>query len=374
MFGVEYGAFGVFWSALYFGVGALAGAQQEFARMTRSLDPNPTALPASVGAERIPRAIGAASVASVLVSAVSTVALAFTALRGEPFEHAVAIGVGFAFFGLYAVLLGMQYGARRWRTVAIATVADPLLRIALITVVVEAGGALTGAIWAAVAPFPVLAAVLLAVSLRDRSLILDKAAIPAARAAAVVVAGGVASSFIINGVPMLFALVAPGEDPAVVSRYVFAFILIRAPLVVGALALQSFLIVHLRDHSRPNRMIGMLVLAIVAVTGLGALLLAVVGEPIVRAVGGAIGVPTTLVLVGIAVASGATSALIVVGCWALARERRRFYAAGWWAAALSLIILAAVLPGDVETRITVASAIAPVVGVVAVLAGLRARA
>lgn len=374
LLGIDYGAFGVFWSALYFGVGALAGAQQEFARMTRSADPGPAAVIDSEQRGRLLRAIGVAAVASVLVSAVSTVAFALIALRADPFEDAVAIGVGFSFFGLYAVLLGMQYGARHWRTVAIATVADPLLRIALIAGVVEAGGGLTGAIWATVAPFPILAAVLLAVSLRDRSLFLERAAIPAVRAAAVVVAGGVASSFIINGVPMLFSLVAPSEDTVVVSRYVFAFILVRAPLVVGALALQSFLIVHLRDHSRPGRLTGMLVLAIVALTGLGALLLAVVGEPIIGAVGGAVGVPATPVLVGIAVASGATSALIVVGCWALARERRRSYAAGWWAAALSLIVLAAVLQGDAETRITVASAVAPVIGTGVVLAGLRARA
>lgn len=373
LLGIDYGPFGVFWSALYFGVGALAGAQQEFARMARSVGPEPAAGIDPERRGRLFRALGAAVVASVLVSAVAAVALALTALRADPLEHAVAIGVGFTFFGLYAVLLGLQYGARRWRTVAIATVADPLLRIAFITGVLGAGGGLTGAIWASVAPFPILAAVLLVVSLCDRALTLEKAAIPAVQAAAVVVAGGVASSFLINGVPMLFALVAPSEDPAVVSRYVFAFILVRAPLVVGALAMQSFLIVHLRDNDRPGRLTGMLVLAIVVVTGAGALLLAVAGEPIIRAVGGSVGVPPTVVLVGIAIASGTTATLIVVACWALSLERRRAYAAGWWVAALTLLFLAAVLPGEAEMRITIASAAAPVIGAVAVLVGMRAR-
>jgi hypothetical protein len=373
LLGVDYGAFGVFWSALYFGVGALAGAQQEFARMTRSRDPESGSATDGSPAHRLRRSIGASAVASLLLSGAATVILVLTALRADRLQHAVAIAVGFAFFGFYAVLLGMQYGARRWKLVASMTVADPLLRLLLIVVVVGAGGGLSGAVWAAVAPFPILAFILLAVVLRDDSLLLEKNALAAVRAAGIVVAGGVAASLLINGVPLLFALVAPSEDPAVVSRYVFAFILVRAPLVVGALALQSFLIVHMRDHSRPARFSGMLVLAVVGATGLGSLLLILVGEPIIRTIGGGIGVPSPAVLVGIAAASGATSAMIIIGCLALALEQRRAYTSSWWAAALSVAMLAAVLPGEAETRITVASALAPVVGVIFLLFGMRWR-
>lgn len=372
LLGLDYGAFGVFWAALYFGVGALAGAQQEFARMTRSRDTELVEPGAPDGRHGIRRAVGAATIASVLLAGGATAVLAFTALRTNPLDHAVAIGVGFAFFGLYAVLLGTQYGARRWRTVAIVTVADPLLRLVLIAGVVGAGGGLSGAVWAAVVPFPILAAVLLIVALRDDSLVLEKAAPAAVRAAAVVVVGGVASSFVINGVPMLLALVAPEASPDVVSRYVFSFILVRAPLVVGALALQSLLIVHLRDHPRPGRFVGMVLLVVVGVTGLVALALMVIGEPVIRSVGGGLGAPAAGVLIGVAIASGTTSALVVIGCWALSQERRRAYSTGWWVAALSMVVLAAAAPTDVESRITLASAIAPVAGMVAVLARMRA--
>lgn len=369
--GVDYGAFGVFWSALYFVVGALAGAQQEFARITRSRRPLAVAHSVARARHQLLKAIGAATVASVFLSGLATPALAATALRAAPPEHALAIAVAFAFFGLNAVLLGMQYGARRWRTVAFATVADPLMRIIFISVAVGAGGGLTGGIWATVLPFPVLTAILLIMTIRDRSLYLEEDAIPAVRAAAVVVAGGVASSFMINGIPMLFALVAPSEDPEVVSRYVFAFILIRAPLVVGALALQSFLIVVLRDHPRAGRLTASLVCAIVPVTALGAISIAAFGEPLVLAVGKVVGAPTQAILVGIVVASGTASALIVVGCWALASERRQAYTAGWWAAAVSIVVLSAVIPGDSELRITVASAAAPVLGMIAMMIGAR---
>lgn len=373
LLGVEYGAFGVFWSALYFGVGALAGAQQEFARMTRRGEAHPAAPDAAAHRQMVRRAVGAAAIGSVLVSTVATTSLALSALSADPLERILAIGVGFAFFGVYAVLLGMQYGARRWATVATATVADPLLRVVLIVVAIEAGGGLTGATWAAVLPFPILAGALLVVCLRDGSLTLEKAALPALRAAAMVVAGGLASSFLINGVPMLFALVAPSEDPAVVARYVFAFILVRAPLVVGALALQSFLVVQLRDHARPGRLVAMVLLAIAVVTGVGAVVLAAVGDPIIRALGGSVGAPDSAVVIGIAIASGTTSGLIVVGCWALARERRQTFAVGWWLAAAAIVTVAAVVPGDAETRVTLASAVAPALGAIAMAIALRAR-
>lgn len=361
LLGADYAVFGVFWSAMYFVIGALAGGQQEFARMTRAS-----------GAQRVELAVSRSlwwfAAASAVIASLASLAALRLVFVDEAASLALALAVGLASYGVYAALLGTQYGARRWWVVATATVADPLIRLVAIVLAVQSGGGLVGAAWAAVVPFPLLVILLVVTVRRTAAIAIDRAPRAAVIAALTVVGGGVAASFLINGVPVLFRIVAPDETPSAVAGYVFAFILVRAPLVVGVLALQSFVIVTLRDHARPRRLAALLVLGTLGAAAVGAAGLSVAGEPLVAAVAGDLPSPSAALLVGIAVASGTTAALVITGCLALAEERRRAYSLGWWGSAIAVIAIALVLPGDAAARITVATIAGPLVGVAVHLA------
>ncbi len=356
LLGADYAVFGVFWSAMYFVIGALAGGQQEFARMTRAS-----------GAQRVELAVSRSlwwfAAASAVIASLASLAALRLVFVDEAASLALALAVGLASYGVYAALLGTQYGARRWWVVATATVADPLIRLVAIVLAVQSGGGLVGAAWAAVVPFPLLVILLVVTVRRTAAIAIDRAPRAAVIAALTVVGGGVAASFLINGVPVLFRIVAPDETPSAVAGYVFAFILVRAPLVVGVLALQSFVIVTLRDHARPRRLAALLVLGTLGAAAVGAAGLSVAGEPLVAAVAGDLPSPSAALLVGIAVASGTTAALVITGRLALAEERRRAYSLGWWGSAIAVIAIALVLPGDAAARITVATIAGPLVGV-----------
>lgn len=361
LLGADYAVFGVFWSAMYFVIGALAGGQQEFARMTRASEAQRVELAVS-------RSLWWFAAASAVIASLASLAALRLVFVDEAASLALALAVGLASYGVYAALLGTQYGARRWWVVATATVADPLIRLVAIVLAVQSGGGLVGAAWAAVVPFPLLVILLVVTVRRTAAIAIDRAPRAAVIAALTVVGGGVAASFLINGVPVLFRIVAPDETPSAVAGYVFAFILVRAPLVVGVLALQSFVIVTLRDHARPRRLAALLVLGTLGAAAVGAAGLSVAGEPLVAAVAGDLPSPSAALLVGIAVASGTTAALVITGCLALAEERRRAYSMGWWGSAIAVIAIALVLPGDAAARITVATIAGPLVGVAVHLA------
>lgn len=366
LLGVDYAVFGVFWSAMYFVVGALAGGQQEFARMTR-------AAPGSRVETAVSRALWWFAAAAIVIASIASLAAARFVFDDQTVSFSVALAVGLASYGVYAALLGTQYGVKRWWLVATVTIADPLVRLIAIVLAVQTGGGIVGAAWAAVLPFPLLAFFLVAALRRTGGISIDRAPRASVIAALTVVGGGVAASFLINGVPVLFQIVAPNETPIAVAGYVFAFILIRAPLVVGVLALQSFLIVTLRDHANPRRLTQLIVAGTLTASVAGAAALAAFGEPFVAAVAGNLPSPSAVLLIGIAIASGTTASLVVTGCLALAEGRRRGYSLGWWGAAIAVIAIAVIVPGDATARITIATIAGPLVGVVVHAAGRSRR-
>lgn len=356
LLGDEYGLFGVFWSALYFGVGALAGAQQAFAGMARFAPDDENTRP------RVCSALLPSLCASLLLALIAAGTLVPVVLERN-MGFGAALVVGLASFGVYAVALGGLYGAKRWGVVAAVTVLDPVLRLAFIAVVGMAGGGVAGAVWAAVLPAPILAVALVLVMTRERSLVLDRSVARAMRSAGVIVAGGVAASFVINGIPVVFAVLSPDGVDEAGGQYVFAFILIRAPLVVTLLAFQSYLVVLFRDSERRGAALALTVLGLALVGLLFTVALWRIGEPVVAFVSGPLGTVSADVLAGIGLAATTTAILVATGAWVISVGASQRYALGWWATALAFVVAVAVTPGDPAARITAASILAPVVGI-----------
>ncbi len=120
-----YLVFSVFWSTLYLFGSAVSGIQQEVTRATHS-----SAEPAG------PTSLRTVAIGAVGILGALTVVVGFALSRGAfsaaPVEMTLWFGVGIIGYLLMSVLAGVLYGLEMWSSIAAMTIADALIRAALV--------------------------------------------------------------------------------------------------------------------------------------------------------------------------------------------------------------------------------------------------
>lgn len=356
-----YGVFAVFWGSLYLAVGALAGIQQELARAS--------APPEGGADDRRRLAVFAllAAAAVAVLGAVVVVLAAGALFRADAGALGTLLVVGATLSAAVAAGTGAVYGLRDWRAVALIIVLDVALRLVGVTLVAVLGGGIVMMAIGTVAPFVVMA-LLVAVLLRTRPARLDVGLSGLARQSVGTVLAGIGIAVLVSGFPLLIG-VAATEPLAEVGAVVYGLTLIRAPLVVGVLALQSYLVVVFRTRHSIARVL-LAAGGVAVLGGLFTLLVLLVGAPIVSALGGADFAVAPASLAGFAAASTATAVIAVTGAAVLARSRHRLYVAGWTIAAVVATVLLFAVPGTISDRVVLALSAGPVVGVLLHLVGV----
>lgn len=362
----DYAIFAVFWAALYLVVGTLSGFQQEMAR-------------AAYPAERTDTRPLLTLIAAVATAAVVVLAVVLGIYRDELFPRegwmlALPLLVGPVVNVSVAGITGVLYGISAWRILAVVIVGDVMLRlIGILTVLLLHGGVVAVA-WVAVAPFGVVAVGLLLVvrpggparfALDSRH---SRLAINIVRT----IGGAIGISVMVSGFPLFIQLFSGSTPQESVGVLIFGLMLTRAPLVVSVLALQSYLVVFLRD--RAGGLAGPLVrlfAALLAAAVVLAVIALAVGSPVVELLAGRAFSIAPVDLAFLVFVSAATGALAVTGAAVLARGLHGAYVAGWTIAAV-LSVAGLALPGVLTTRVIVALAAGPLVGVVVHLLALRA--
>ena len=362
-----YATFAVFWAALYFVVGSVAGIQQETTRASR---PGP-----SRNGHVLSKLIGGVTV----VLAILLVALVAVAERSLFPKEGWALGAPLIVGSLasisVATITGLLYGVRAWRTLAVVIIGDVALRLIGVSLVFLLHGDVVLVAWATVVPWVVVAIGLAVALQRGRHLraSLDVGLGPLAINVAQTIAGGVGISLLVSGFPLFIRLFSAEQDAASVGVLVYALILTRAPLVVSVLALQSYLVVFLRDRAgHLARTVLELLGGLILIGVLLAALAALVGPWLITALAGEGFAVTPLVLALLVLVSMATAGLAVTGSAVLARGLHGWYVAGWTVAAVLSVALLAV-PGDLTTRVIVALAAGPLAGIGVHLTALRRK-
>lgn len=341
----RYAVFAVFWAALYLVVATLAGIQQEVARGT---------LPLGGGApDRVNRARNFGLVSSVVVAAVILVSA--PAWVGFVFPSAqwtlvFPLAVGTASYALVAVLGGTLQGLGRWRATAVLITSDALLRAAAMGIVLLVTDDVVTLAWAAALPFG-LSIVLVWPIVRSR--VVGKAQLDVGYRrltwnVARTVTAAAATGLMVSGFPLVFGIAASGRPAAIVGVIVLAVTLVRAPLVIVAMALQAWLLVRFRDH--PHAAGRLLLGAVGAVLLIGTSLAAlawIVGPSLFGWLFPDEPVPTGGFLAGLVASSALVAALVVTGAALLARSQHHSYTAGWVTGAV-VTVLAMLLPLDPE--------------------------
>lgn len=355
----EYAIFAVFWSFLYLVVGGLGGIQQEVTRAT---------LPATPG---VTHYASRARRFGIIAGVVTAVAVAGSAplwersvFPTEGWSLVWPLAVGAASYVMVAVLAGSLYGVIAWVPLALMITVDALLRLVGLSITVSLTHNIVALAWAVAVPFPLTLLMLwpfIRLSLIGRTQ-LDVGYRSLTWNVARTVIAATATAVMVSGFPLLLGLTSHDEPPAILGMFIVTITLTRAPLIVVALSLQSYLVVHFRDNASTFwgyffRLLGAVLM--------GGAVLAVAGWLFGPAVYHFIfpnklqpDAPFFAILVG---SSALVAALCVTAPAVLARSKHLVYSAGWVAAALATIA-ALLLPLDFASRTITALIVGPIIG------------
>jgi len=361
----DYKVFSIFWSFLYLIVGALFGIQQEVTRGTK---------PVAVGAApEVSRARNFGLVSGLLVAAAIIASAPLwvdSAFPGDGWSMVWPLAVGTSSFVMVAVLCGSLYGIARWTELAMLMIGDSVLRLlAIVGVLVFSSVAgidpdSVALAWAVAIPFP---ATLLILWWFIRNSVVGKTQLDvgyrrlAWNVARTVVAAA-STGLMVSGFPFILGLTSGGVSDELLGLYILCITVTRAPLIVVAMSLQSYLIVHFRDAAAQFWRTFVLLILIVLAAGLVLGALAWTLGPTVFAFlyPGQRG-PDGLFLAVLVLSSALVGALCISAPAVLARSQHFVYTLGWAVAAL-LTVIALVLPLDFEVRVYLAILVGPIAG------------
>jgi O-antigen/teichoic acid export membrane protein len=363
----DYAVFGVFWSAVFFVVAVLFGAQQESTR--------------SVAQRQRPDGRTSLVFFALLVGAAAAVVVVATSPAWQPSSlawHAqlvLAVAAGGIGYAMTGVLSGALAGAARWRSYSAMLVVEGVSRVALVVGLLMLADGVTPLAWAVVGAYP---ATLIAASIMVRrggiSLRVDDSMARLAGNTARTMVAAAAVAALVNGFPLVMSTFARDASESTVGALTLAVMLTRAPLLVPLMALQSLLIKRFSDaDDRLTAQVVRLDIACVAVAAVLAAGAAAVGPAIVEVVFGAEFVLPHHVFGALVLSSGLIGAMSVTSPALIARGAHSANALAWVVAAALSIGVLAVAPGGLYARVSVALLLGPLAGSVVQLALLRGR-
>ena len=362
----EYTTFALFWSFTFLVVAGLSGVQQEITRATHG-----RSHPAVPGAARAGR------FALIAAALVGLVVVATAPLWAEPLfpglgaEMVAPLAVGAAAYTLVAVLAGTLYGVAAWTAVAWCILIDGLTRLLLIGVTLAFTHDPVVLAWAIALPFVVTFTVTwLAVRrpLAGRTR-LDVTWGGLSWNSARTIVASISMGALVSGFPLLLGLTSPGAPEHELGTLILLSTLVRAPLIVVGMAMQSFLVVLFKDRAGFWRLL-ISIEAIVIAAGL-----------VIAALGWWIGplvfeflfpgeaVPSGELIAVLALSSALVGALCVTAPAALARSMHGIYTAGWVVAAVTTV-LCLLVPAGLEQRTILALIVGPACGLLVHVIGL----
>ena len=353
----SYTVFAVFWSFMYLVVGTLGGIQQEVTRGTSRVAKAPA--PRVSKARNFAMYTGIFVFVVILATAPAWVTVVFPA---EGWALVLPLAIGAASYVLVATLAGSLYGLSEWMPLALMLVVDSLMRLIALIVVLQFTSDVVALAWTVAVPFPLT---LLLLWPFIRKSIVGRTELDVGYRALVrnigqtVVAAG-ATGLMVSGFPLLLGLVSRSEPKDLVGLYILSITLTRAPLIVIALSLQSYLVVTFKRPGPGSPLRRLLMLM-----GVAAVVLAIAGWLLGPAVFGFL-FPGQLVPEGsflsiLVLSSAIVGMLCITGPAVLARSRHLVYSGGWVVAALVTIAML-LLPLEFSLRTILALLAGPLAG------------
>ncbi|MFJ3391469.1 hypothetical protein [Leifsonia aquatica] len=352
-----YATFAVFWAALFLLIAALSGIQQETTRAVRTdrSDAPPRAR-ASVFA------VGAGLLVLVLVPL--TAPLWIGAIFGGAWELVWPLAVASASYVPLAVITGTLYARRAWRSIFVVIVVEGLLRLGLIGLVLAFTSAMAPLAWAVAAPTPVAAVVgLIAIRRSGASAAaLDVGYRRLSWNTARTVVAAASMGVLVSGFPALLTATSREASTSELGLVILAATLVRAPLIVVAMAAQSYLIVQFRGAKGSFfRLLWVLEAGVVAAGAVLGALAWLIGPAVFVFLFPGTTPPGGWVLGAFVATAGVLAGMCVSAPALLVLGRHSIVTAGWVLAAGGTI-LALLLPLPLDQRAALALLVGPAAG------------
>ena len=364
----EYTTFAGFWALVFLVVAMLSGIQQEVTRASHPSEQSESSPRSNVVG--IFSAVCSALVALIVLA--TAPAWAHLTFPGTGAGLVVPLAVGLASYVAVAALSGILYGAADWWGLFAIVSIEGVLRFLLIGGVLLVTNDIVALAWAVVLPFPIAAATVYLIvrsRLRGRTRLDVGLGSLTWNVSRTVVAAG-SMGLLISGFPLVVQLTSRAENPATVGLAILASTLVRAPLIVSGMALQSYLIVLFR--SRSSRAISLFIRiegAVLALGGLLALAGFFAGPPLFGVLFPGQQTPDATFIAVLVLSSTIVAALCVSAPAVLARSQHVVYTVGWVTAAAATVLLL-VMPIEFSARIVLALTVAPAIGLAVHLAFL----
>ncbi|MFE6963787.1 hypothetical protein ACFVAJ_01660 [Agromyces sp. NPDC057679] len=358
--GVEdYAVFAVFWSFVFLLVAGLSGIQQEITRATRLAETT------AAGTRHRAARFGLVSAALVFVVVVASAPFWVGSVFPEGgYDLVWPLACGGAAFVLLAVLTGTLYGISSWGVLFWVILTEGVLRLALIGVALMFTHDPVVLGWAIVIPFGATIAIIWPAA---RGSIAGRTDLDVGYRAltwnvARTVVAATAMGVLVSGFPLILKLTSPDADPAELGLLILATTLVRAPLIVVGMAMQSYLVVLFRNNlARFWRILLALEGLVIAAGALLALLGWLFGPAVFEVLFPGEPVPSGALIAVLAASSALVGALCVTAPAVLSRARHSIFTAGWVTAALATVACL-LLPIGLEARTMLALLVGPAAG------------
>lgn len=360
----SYALFAVFWAFLYLVVGTLSGIQQEVARATRAQAGHAVWRAGRAGRASTFAVVAALSVFTIVV--LSAPAWVQTIFPSQGWSLVWPLAFGTASYVFVAVLGGSLYGISQWLSLALMMTVDALLRLLAVGIALAFTSDVVVLAWAVVLPFPATIALLwlfIRKSIRGRSE-LDVGYAALSWNVARTVLAAASTGAMVSGFPLLLGLTSSNEPRGTVGLFILSITLTRAPLIVVAMSMQSYLVVTFRARTASFWRNFLRLQALV--TGAGIVLAAVgwvIGPDVFGVLFPGEPRPEGWFIAVLVISSALTGGLFVAGPAVLARSQHFVYAAGWTVAAI-VTVVSLVLPLDFTARTVTALLAGPIAGAV----------
>jgi O-antigen/teichoic acid export membrane protein len=363
----DYSRFAVYWAGTFFATGLLVGFQQEIARATHPVSPG--AHPAT----RLP-SFAAASFLVVVVLAAGTAPFWSTALfpGSDSLALAVPLIFGAASYTIVAIVTGALFGVSALREVAAFALVDAVLRFLFVLVLLAFTTDAVVLAWAVATPFLLTPLILLARVRRrlTHRVVLDVSIGRLSSHVLQSLVGSASTAALVSGFPIFVVATSADEPARLVGSFVLVLTLVRSPLIVVFMAMQSVLVVRFRALGRGSTGLALRLLgALAGGTVLLGLAAALLGPEVLPWALGRDYVVPGVTLGALVASSGVMAGLCITGPLAIARSQHAVYSAGWVVAAVAALSIL-FLPLSFEARIVTALLASPAVGMAVHAIGL----
>lgn len=355
----DYVWFAAYWSALYLVIGSLSGIEQEFSRATKSATPE-------TSQAKSPALIFAAVLAAALfaIAFLTSSIWAESLLGDEGHNFVLPFAIGVAGFVFVATLGGILYGLSQWNLLALMIGVDGLIRVSLLLIALQLTDDLLVLAWCVSIAFPLTIALLWPAIRRaiHRQAVVDVDMAKLTWNVARTLVASASAALLVTGFPLVIVFASEGRDLAFVGQLILCLTLLRAPLIVVAMSMQSFLVVKFRDQKHSSAIImlvinGGIVLLTLAMTWLspnwGPVLFAIVSEEEILITGELFAL--------ISISAGLFAMMIVSSTPVLARGYHFVYSLGWVLSAATTVLLV-LGQGEFVDRVISAILLGPLVG------------